>query len=100
MTNFITINGNVNITVNGSVNYYSAIKPISDAKDELLKILYNKRNNEGWGGYKGWNYMLDLYYCGAYRKLYNHVKQFKNCVGAKDKVLECLNIIMQNEVIK
>ena len=95
----ININGNITITVNGNINYYEAIKPVSDAKDTILKILYNKRFNEGWGGYKGWNEMLNLYYDNNYKALYNRISQFKNCIGARNKVLECLKTLIYKDGI-
>lgn len=87
----ITINGNVTINGNIYVNSEREID-ISNAKDQLLTILFRKRNHNTWGGRENWIKMLDMYFCCQYDKLETEINSFADC-NSKAKALECLAII-------
>ena len=87
----LIINGN--ITINGNVNINDKSNKISKAKDDLLNVLYHKRNCADWGAREGWTQMLDWYFVGAYELLSEHISEFKNSIS-KAKALSCLNIII------
>ena len=87
----LIINGN--ITINGNVNISEKSDEISKAKDDLLNVLYHKRNCADWGAREGWTQMLDWYFVGAYELLNEHISEFKNSIS-KAKALECLRIII------
>ena len=90
----ITINGNVNINESGEI---STADKVSKAKDELLVILFYKRNSENWGGREAWIEMLDMYFIGDYESISERISTFKDG-RSKAKALSCLAIIIANNV--
>ena len=86
------------VTINGNV-YINDEKEseISKAKDQLLNILFYKRNSDSWGGRDGWVEMLDLYFKGAYEMLYEHIEGFSES-KSKDAALSCLRPIIANNL--
>lgn len=87
----ITINGNVTINGNIYVNTERETE-ISKAKDQLLSILFRKRNNNAWGGRESWIKMLDMYFCRQYNQLAMEINSFVDG-NSKEKALGCLSII-------
>ena len=86
----VTINGNVYINDEKEVE-------VSKAKDQLLNILFYKRNSDSWGGREGWVTMLDWYFRGAYEMLYEHIESFGES-KSKDAALSCLRPIIANNL--
>ena len=78
------------------VNDYN--NDVSVARDNLLTFLYYARHKSTMGGYLAWLSLLDMYYCGNYRGMYDHIQSCKGSGGAtRNKCLRCLQIIMEDD---
>lgn len=81
----------------GVVNIYNVNEsPVSEARDTLLTKLYYARNKDTMGGREAWLQLLDWYYEGNYKSMYNYIKACKGRGGkTRYDCLKCLEIIMK-----
>ena len=85
---------NINIT-NSTVTIINNNGAVSKAKDKLLTVLYHARNKNTIGGYNMWLKLLDMYFVGNYKGMYNHIKACRGYgVDTRKNCLDYLETIM------
>ena len=91
---YVTINGNVNGNVTIIVNNGAKMDTpeVSEAKDKLVKLLYDKRDWDKFNGREGWARMRYLYEMREYDQLRVYLLGLPE-TGSKFKALGYLDII-------
>ena len=91
---YVTINGNVggNVTIIVNNGAKMDTPQVSEAKDKLVELLYNKRDWDKFNGREGWARMRYLYEMREYDQLRLYLYGLPD-TGSKDKALGYLSII-------
>ena len=98
---YVTINGNVNGNVTIVVNNGARMDTpqVSEAKDKLVELLYNKRDWAKFNGREGWAKMRHMYELGYYDELRMYLLGLPE-TGSKFKALGYLDIIAPVRKVK
>ena len=95
--------GNITIHQNGGTiiicGHTDELKAkANEERDKLLNKMFWARYKDTLGGYEAWKKLVEMYHCGEYEEMCEHIKNCKGKGGkTRNECLESLSVIIAYE---